>query len=471
VPASQGGAMFRRFRWLMILLPVVLVTGAEVVSDSVLDIAFPIPLDILATALVILALSAAFSYVTFGRVDALASALEGRNEELERRSARSAALHRVSMAITGLADVDDVLTTVATQARALLDADVGALFVTGPDGLLATRAWDGPPGGVAPAPTDAGDPVTAIRADLAVAHLAAPLQRGGETIGLLVAAASTPRPFDVDDVETLSSLAAQAALAIENDRLQRTLRDLAVVAERERIAREMHDGLAQVLGYVNTKSQAVTELLAAGRVADAQAQLDELAAAARSVYVDVREAIVGLRSPIGPDTRLADAIEDHAGRFAEMAKVAVVVEASPEARTLDLPPGVAAELFRIVQEALTNVRKHAAANRVRISLTASHDDLRIVVADDGRGLASDPPATGDDDGSWPRYGLDTMRERAAAVGATVAWGGRRDRGTEVRIDVPLRPGPAATGTAAGGASASTRTAAGGASTGTVAARA
>jgi len=442
--------MFGRLRWLAVLLPVILVAAIEVVSDSVLDVAFPVPLDLLLMVAVVFASSVVFSYVVFGRLDALAGALERRNDELERRSARSGALHRVSMAITGLASLDDVLATVVTQARALLRADVGALLVVGPDGLLATRAWDGPPGAVVPVPRDPADPVTAVRVDLAVAHLAAPLQRGGETIGLLVAAASAPRPFDVDDVETLSSLAAQAALAIENDRLQATLRDLAVVAERERIAREMHDGLAQVLGYVNTKSQAVAELLAAGRVADAEAQLDELAAAARSVYVDVREAIVGLRSPIGADLGLADAIEGHAERFAEMAKVAVVVEASPEARALDLPPGVAAELFRIVQEALTNVRKHAAANRVRIALTVSPDELAIVVADDGRGIAPDrsgEAAAGDE--AWPRYGLASMRERAASIGASVSWEGRRGRGTEVRISMPVHPGTRSSGAPAG----------------------
>ena len=446
--------MFGRLRWLAVLLPVILVATIEVVSDSVLDVAFPVPLDMLFMVGVVLACSVVFSYVVFGRIDALAGALARRNDELERRSARSAALHRVSMAITGLASLDAILATVVAQARALLDADVGLLLVVGPDGLLATRAWNGPPGAVVPTPLDPADPVTAVRPGLAVAHLAAPLQRGGETIGLLVAAASAPRPFDVDDVETLSSLAAQAALAIENDRLQATLRDLAVVAERERIAREMHDGLAQVLGYVNTKSQAVAELLAAGRVADAEAQLDELASAARSVYVDVREAIVGLRSPIGADLGLADAIEGHAERFAEMSKVAVVVEASPEARALDLPPGVAAELFRIVQEALTNVRKHAAANRVRIALTVSDGELAIVIADDGRGIAPDrvdDEALGDD--AWPRYGLASMRERAASIGASVSWEGRRGRGTEVRISMPVRPrspsGSPATGPAVG----------------------
>ena len=87
--------------------------------------------------------------------------------------------------------------------------------------------------------------------------LAAPLRRGGSTIGTLAVAGRTMPSHDVGDLETLSSLANQAAIAIENHRLEAELRALAVRHERERIAREIHDGLAQVLGYVNTKSQAV----------------------------------------------------------------------------------------------------------------------------------------------------------------------------------------------------------------------
>ena len=106
------------------------------------------------------------------------------------------------------------------------------------------------------------------------------------------------RAYGVAAVETLASLASQAAIAIENDRLQRQLRELAVRGERERIAREMHDGLAQVLAYVNTKSQAVEELLAAGRV-DGGARPAGGARRPRRApsYVDVREAILGLYQP------------------------------------------------------------------------------------------------------------------------------------------------------------------------------
>ena len=199
-----------------------------------------------------------------------------------------------------------------------------------------------------------------------MARLEAPLQRAGATIGLLMVGSRLERGFEVDEVETFSSLANQAAIAIENARLQARLRELAVVAERERIAREMHDGLAQVLGYVNTKSQAIEELLVAGRTDEARVLLAELAAAARSIYVDVREAILGLRSPVVPGLGLVAAIEDYAARFAEASKIAVTVDATEATRRLDLAPDVEAQVFRIVQEALTNVRKHSRAGRAAV---------------------------------------------------------------------------------------------------------
>jgi signal transduction histidine kinase len=201
----------------------------------------------------------------------------------------------------------------------------------------------------------------------------------------------------------------------------------------------MHDGLAQVLGYVNTKSQAATELLAAGRVADAQVQLDELAAAARSVYVDVRETILALRTPIPPGLGLVAAIRDLAVRFGEASKIAVVVDAVDAGAADMLGPESRAQVFRIVREALTNVRKHAAARRVTITVGASADGLVVTVVDDGRGIGG-PVLAIDGRGTpvpdWPRYGLDTMRERAATIGGSVTWSVPRGGGTEVRIVVP-----------------------------------
>ena len=231
--------------------------------------------------------------------------------------------------------------------------------------------WGRAGAGDGPEPTVADEILHFVVPASAVARVAAPLQRGGMTIGLLAVGAAGPRSFDADALETLSSLANQATIALENARLEARLRELAVVGERERIARELHDGLSQVLGYVNTKSQAVDGFLAAGRIDDARVQLGELSAAARSVYVDVRETILGLRSPIGPAAGLVAAIRDHAASVAESAKMAIRVGASPEVEAARLDPEVETQAFRVVAEALTNVRKHAGARRVSIDLESA----------------------------------------------------------------------------------------------------
>jgi signal transduction histidine kinase len=158
----------------------------------------------------------------------------------------------------------------------------------------------------------------------------------------------------------------------------------------------------------------------------------ELAAAARSLYVDVREAILGLRSPITPGLGLVGAIEDYSARFAEASKIRVRVEASDAARALALGHDVDAHVFRIVQESLTNVRKHADASRVTIRLDRVRDDLVVELADDGRGFERASPES-----DWPRYGMAAMRERAAAIGARIDVSSSSSGGGLVRLDVPI----------------------------------
>jgi signal transduction histidine kinase len=425
--------MFRRYRWLTILVPALAVGAIELLSDSLLDVAFPVQLDTILIVGVVLALSAAFSFVAFRQADALTARLEAQNEALETRNATARALHRVSVAITALAELDPILTAVVDSARELLEADVALLLLAGSDGRLAVRAFSGPPDAIRFAGGEGDDDALRfLEPAHAVGRLAAPLQRGGGTIGLLAAGSGSARTFSVDDVEALSSLANQAAIAIENAHLQERLRELAVVEERERIAREMHDGLAQVLGYVNTKSQAVDAYLATGRIDEARVQLAELSGAARSVYVDVREAILGLRSPIVPGSGLVAAVEDYAARFAEASKLAVVVRATPEARAATIPPDAEAQTFRIVQESLTNVRKHAEARRAALDIGIDGSALVIRVTDDGRGFPEAEPSPA----AWPHYGLQAMRERAAAIGATVEWSSTPNSGTTVTVVVP-----------------------------------
>jgi len=437
----------RRLRWLSVIGPVVVVALIELLSDGLLDSALPFPMDTIVVVLVVAVLAWIFSSLAFDRIDRLSGELRVRNADLERREASARALHRVSVAIAALDDLDEILQAIVEQARERLGVDVAVLLTYRADGEAQVAAASGPSTGIDRAGGFEGIGLERfVHPDYATVRLEAPLQRAGETIGLLMVGSRRHRGFEVDEIEMVSSLANQAAIATENARLQARLRELAVVAERERIAREMHDGLAQVLGYVNTKSQAIEELLVAGRTDEARGSLGELAAAARSIYVDIREAILGLRSPVVPGVGLVAAVEDYATRFAEVSKIAIRVEAPESARRLELAPEVEAQVFRIVQEALTNVRKHSGAHRAEIDFAVHGSGLEVRIADDGAGLGT-RWATG----ALPQYGLQAMRERADSIGATIDWTDPPAGGCEVRLSVApatsvaTPPTPAAAG--------------------------
>ncbi len=223
----------------------------------------------------------------------------------------------------------------------------------------------------------------------------------------------------------------QASL-LENARLQERVQSLAVLEERERIAREIHDGVGQVLGYVNTKVQAVKVLLDAGKTAAAQAQLEQLAEAGREVYADLREAILGLRTETSPDRRFLPALQEYARRFGELSGVATVVDVAGDPAGYAFSPTTELHLLRIIQEALTNVRKHAGARRAWVRLTEDERSVTITVGDDGAGFDPDrlPP------GAWPRFGLQTMRERTESIGGTFSIQPRGGAGTEVVVRLP-----------------------------------
>jgi signal transduction histidine kinase len=150
--------------------------------------------------------------------------------------------------------------------------------------------------------------------------------------------------------------------------------------------------------------------------------------------VDVREAILGLTSPIAPERGLPGALEAYASRFAEASKLVTRVSADEEATRLRLAPAAQAQVFRIVQEALTNVRKHAAASRVTVLLEVRDGALVVQVDDDGRGFDPDHPPSEE---GWPHYGLRAMRERAASLDARLEIAPGPETGTRLVLSVPL----------------------------------
>jgi signal transduction histidine kinase len=260
---------------------------------------------------------------------------------------------------------------------------------------------------------------------------AQPLVRRGETVGVLVVASrSAVALSSVGERRLLEGICEQLVLAIENARLHERVLDAAVLEERERLARELHDGLAQVLGYVNTQTLAIEELLSSGRREEAEAQVGRMREAAMRVYTDVRGAILGLRS-----TRdaLLPSLRSYVVDYGRMTGIGLQLNVAAEVEALRLPSSVEIQLARIVQEALSNVRKHAQATSATVSLEVRDDRFHLEVVDDGRGFDLDQPVrTG-----WPHFGLQTMRERAQAIGGTFELWSRPGSGTRVAVNVPL----------------------------------
>jgi len=264
--------------------------------------------------------------------------------------------------------------------------------------------------------------------------LGVPVISKGEVLGnLYLADKEDGGEFSAEDEELLTMFATQAAIAIENARLYAQVQTLATLTERERIAREIHDSLAQVLTYVHTKSQAVGELLRRGDLETATAQLEQLTETAFEVYADVREAILGLRTTVGRDRDLFSALEEYLQRFTEQSGIQVTLEVTPGPEAFPFRPECEIQLLRIVQEALTNVRKHAYATQAWIRFAVNGPWAVVTIEDNGRGFDPDHPRRS----PWPCFGLQTMRERAEAIGGSLEVESRPGQGTQVTARIPL----------------------------------
>ena len=132
--------MSNRVRWLVVIVPALIVGMIELLSDEFVDRALPFPLDTLLVVGATLVLAGIFATLAFRRIDALTGALRRRNEELEARATSARALHRVSVAIASLTDVERVLDAIVTHTRELLGVDAAVLLLAGVDGRLARRA-------------------------------------------------------------------------------------------------------------------------------------------------------------------------------------------------------------------------------------------------------------------------------------------------------------------------------------------
>jgi nitrate/nitrite-specific signal transduction histidine kinase len=273
-----------------------------------------------------------------------------------------------------------------------------------------------------------------IAAEGVVSFLGVPLKRGERLLGLVGVMTRQHRRFSQEDVQLLTRLAHQVVVAIENARLYQQVRHLTALEERDRLAREIHDHLAQSLGYLSLEAAITDELLSGGQVAQAQASLRELREVAKEAYTDVREAIFSLRETVLPGSGLLPSLREYLAEYRTHYGVEARLEVDDEALT-QIPAHVGIQIIRIVKEALTNVRKHAGASRAWVRFEGDGDWTRIIVEDDGRGF--DPAQVAGEGSQY--FGLQIMRERAESVGGSLELDSQPGKGTWVVIRVPRPP--------------------------------
>ena len=251
----------------------------------------------------------------------------------------------------------------------------------------------------------------------------------GQILGSLLAFNSQTKPeeFDARQVSLLQTAAAQAALIIENERLTLSLEYTLVIQERTRLAREIHDGLAQTLAFLKMQTAQMQTAHTQNDDGRLSRLLVENRQALAEAYQETRQVIDNLR--LNPDKSLIGWLEQSARSFEKNAGIPVKIELQVEDPAF--LPEVQAQLVRIVQEALNNVRKHSRAAQVRISLRDWGGDLLLEISDDGQGFDPDdiPPVA--------QYGLRGMRERAELIGADFQIISQPRSGTTVRLNLPM----------------------------------
>ncbi len=366
-------------------------------------------------------------------------------ENARLRSRELATLYEVNETLQLRLDFDGLMNRILKRTMEASRAEAGLMLLRDAEGALAPCATTGDWKGLGRLPVVEslaegamreanGEPVVATLHGQpplpdAITVLCAPMIGDDGPLGVIVLGSLRRDAFVRQHMRLVSAIAGQAALLAQNARLYARLEHQAILAERARLAREMHDGLAQTLGYLKMRAGQIARWVEAGQNEQAGDALREMAQTADDAYLDLRTALDGLRLPLAPEDKIpfAAQLRRLADTFASQSglTVKVTMEAHPQ-----LSASAQAHLLRIVQESLTNVRKHARASQVCLTVAACDERTTLLVEDDGQGFE-----TG---GDLPdsRHGLRLMRERADLLGAELQVTSAPGLGTRVRIEAP-----------------------------------
>ncbi len=262
-------------------------------------------------------------------------------------------------------------------------------------------------------------------------ELVIPVKMGGRVLGVLDIESAEVDGFDEADVFTAQTLGDQLAVAIENARLYQETRSLAVTEERNRMAREIHDTLAQGFTGIILQLEA-TEQALGETTDDVQKHLNQARSLARKSLAEARRSVWNLSPQALEQLRLDEAIKHEVDRFQHDNGIDATYTQYGDRR--DIPPEMGTALFRICQESLANVAKHARATSVEVVLDFEGSEIDLTIKDNGAGFALDDDGKAGKSGG---FGLISMRERALGQNGKFDVQSEKGGGTVIKVSFPL----------------------------------
>lgn len=389
-------------------------------------------------------------------------------DELRRRNRELTALNAVASAASEPLPPDEILNRALRQVLAALDLKTGWIFIRTGDGDTQLAASHGLAAGVAtfafpdcacgkvltegnPVVVTAANPNCVVRYASAIPpqplayHATVPLKARGQMLGVLSVAAGSLKAFDKAEMALLATVGQQIGVVLENARLWEEARQREQVRgqllkrvisaqeeERRRIARELHDGIGQSLNALVFGLNTVDASLQLGsdQVPD---QMARLKISASDTVKELQDIIYDLRPSLLDDLGLMMALRWYAQERLEAYGVHVTLEFPQQG--LRLPLEIETALFRVGQEAVTNIGKHAQAQQVTISLQTEPEKVRLEINDNGIGFELNHTLTGQ--GGRPAWGLLGMQERASLLGGELSIQSESGQGTQLCVTLPL----------------------------------
>lgn len=406
------------------------------------------------------------------RETSLTHQVQARTAELEKQAAHLTALNETAYGLSSPLRLDEVLLQGAERVKKALGADAVHIHLVNEEGqtlnletavgapvsFLTEESTIGVGECVCGQVAHTSQPIMVadIRNDPRVTRVACmqhgyctvasvPLRSQDRALGVLTVQTFEPRPDNHADMELLAAIGSQLGVAIENAQLYgemekrvqqmtRRLEHLAIVQERERISREIHDGVAQALALLNLRVGMAQSLLAAGQTDQVRKELSDAAQVIDAANLDVREAITALRLTSPKGAEFVPMLKEFVLDFGMRNDIHTEFTAIDGTGMVILSPLIEVQLMRIIQEALTNVRKHASAQHASVTLDKYRQRLRVTIQDDGQGFDMDAVLYGQ---NRKNFGMTTMRERAEAIGGGLDILTLLGSGTRVTVTVPI----------------------------------